>query len=149
MTVRIVDLCPECASGDLDLSPDAFEQIAELQLGRVDISWHFVPCDVPGGLTYVVKDGSNEWWLALQVRNHRHPISTLEVQEAGSGDWVSFERQDYNYFVGQSGSGFQLPLSVRVTDVGGNVVEDRDVIAQISDFAESSGSSQLPLECGG
>ena len=149
VTVRIVDRCPECASGDLDLSPDAFAELSELSAGRIDISWRFVPCDVPNHLNYVVKDGSNQWWLALQVREHRHPISSLEVQEAGSSEWVSFERQDYNYWVGQSGAGFQLPLSVRVTDVGGNTVEDRDVITVISDFAESSGGSQLPLECGG
>ncbi|KAG9286284.1 hypothetical protein G9A89_014270 [Geosiphon pyriformis] len=40
-TVTIVDLCPECAFGSLDLSPAAFNQIADPSAGRVPISWIF------------------------------------------------------------------------------------------------------------
>ncbi|HLE51108.1 MAG TPA: expansin EXLX1 family cellulose-binding protein, partial [Anaerolineales bacterium] len=39
VTVRIVDLCPECQAGHLDLSREAFAQIAELPQGRVPITW--------------------------------------------------------------------------------------------------------------
>lgn len=42
--VRIVDLCPGCALGGLDLSKQAFEAIAALSAGRVKITWHAVPC---------------------------------------------------------------------------------------------------------
>jgi expansin (peptidoglycan-binding protein) len=42
--VRIVDLCPGCAFGGLDLSRQAFEAIASLSAGRVKITWHVVPC---------------------------------------------------------------------------------------------------------
>jgi expansin (peptidoglycan-binding protein) len=42
--VRIVDLCPGCAFGGLDLSQQAFEAIAALSAGRVKITWHVVPC---------------------------------------------------------------------------------------------------------
>lgn len=42
--VRIVDLCPGCAFGGLDLSKQAFGAIAALSAGRVKITWHFVPC---------------------------------------------------------------------------------------------------------
>ena len=42
--VRIVDLCPGCAFGGLDLSKQAFAAIAALSAGRVKITWHFVPC---------------------------------------------------------------------------------------------------------
>ena len=42
--VRIVDLCPGCAFGGLDLSQQAFEAIASLSAGRVKITWHFIPC---------------------------------------------------------------------------------------------------------
>lgn len=44
VTVRIVDLCPGCSSGDLDLSMTAFKSIAQLSDGRVAIDWSFVPC---------------------------------------------------------------------------------------------------------
>ena len=42
--VRIVDLCPGCARGDLDLSQQAFTAIAALSAGRVKITWHVVAC---------------------------------------------------------------------------------------------------------
>jgi expansin (peptidoglycan-binding protein) len=42
--VRIVDLCPGCAYGGLDLSEEAFGAIAALSAGRVKITWHFEPC---------------------------------------------------------------------------------------------------------
>ncbi|CAG8486873.1 1255_t:CDS:2 [Ambispora gerdemannii] len=41
VTVTIVDLCPECLFGSLDLSPAAFNQIADQSAGRVPISWEF------------------------------------------------------------------------------------------------------------
>lgn len=44
VTVKIVDLCPGCKRGDLDLSETAFQKIAKLSAGRVKISWHYVPC---------------------------------------------------------------------------------------------------------
>lgn len=44
VVVRIVDKCPGCKEGDLDLSMTAFSKIANLSDGRIDISWHFTPC---------------------------------------------------------------------------------------------------------
>ncbi|WP_162795178.1 RlpA-like double-psi beta-barrel domain-containing protein [Nonomuraea lactucae] len=37
--VTIVDKCPSCKTDDLDLSPAAFRQIADLNAGRVRIQW--------------------------------------------------------------------------------------------------------------
>lgn len=37
--VKIVDMCPGCAAGDLDLSPAAFNAIADPAQGRVGITW--------------------------------------------------------------------------------------------------------------
>jgi expansin (peptidoglycan-binding protein) len=44
VVVRILDLCPGCKPGGLDLSETAFKQIADLSAGRVPITWHFVSC---------------------------------------------------------------------------------------------------------
>ena len=66
VTVRVVDQCPGCAKGDLDLSREAFEKIAPLSAGRVDITWHPVACPVDGPVAYHFKDGSNEFWTAIQ-----------------------------------------------------------------------------------
>ncbi|PRP89267.1 hypothetical protein PROFUN_02141 [Planoprotostelium fungivorum] len=39
VTVKIQDKCPPCKSGDLDLSPSAFDRIADRSQGRVHITW--------------------------------------------------------------------------------------------------------------
>jgi expansin len=44
VVVRIVDKCPGCSFGDVDLSQTAFGKIAKLSAGRIDIEWHFVMC---------------------------------------------------------------------------------------------------------
>lgn len=44
VVVRIVDKCPGCSFGDVDLSQTAFGRIAKLSAGRIDIKWHFVAC---------------------------------------------------------------------------------------------------------
>jgi expansin (peptidoglycan-binding protein) len=123
--VRIVDRCPECPQGDIDLSPEAFAHIADLSAGRVAISWQYIECPVQGSLIYHFKDGSNPWWTAVQMRNHRHAIASLAYLDAGGG-FVDVARLDYNYFVADSGMG-PGPYTFRVTDVLGNVVEDSGI----------------------
>ena len=103
VTVRIVDRCPECNMGDIDLSPQAFSKLADTALGRVPITWKYVACDVTGPLVYHFKEGSNEWWTAVQIRSSRYAIAGLEVQK--DGEYVSVGRVDYNYFVADAGMG--------------------------------------------
>lgn len=38
-TAKIVDLCPGCAAGDIDVSPAVFEKLSPLSAGRVDVTW--------------------------------------------------------------------------------------------------------------
>ena len=120
--IRIVDRCPECPDGHLDLSPQAFEQIAELHLGRIDITWQFVACNVSGPVTYKYKDGSNEWWTAVQVRNHRLPITAFEWSKDGN-EWHQAVRTDYNYFLAEGGFGDES-VQVRITAIDGQVLAD-------------------------
>lgn len=125
VTVRIVDRCPECPQGDIDLSPEAFEQIAALELGRVDISWGYVPCEVSGPIVYHFKEGANPYWLAVQIRNHRTPIATVEALDE-TGAFVPLARADYNFFLKEDGLG-DGPYTFRVTDTLGEVLEDTGV----------------------
>ncbi|QRV88758.1 hypothetical protein RhiJN_16776 [Ceratobasidium sp. AG-Ba] len=41
-TATIVDSCPGCAAGDLDLSPAAFKKMAPLDDGVMPVDWDFV-----------------------------------------------------------------------------------------------------------
>jgi expansin (peptidoglycan-binding protein) len=124
ITIRIVDLCPECPAGNIDLSPDAFGQIAPLSAGRVPITWNYVPCEVSGPVVYHFKEGSNQWWTAVQVRNHRNRVAKLEYLVGGTYQEVA--RTDYNFFVQPSGMG-PGPYVFRVTDVYGHVLDDSSI----------------------
>ncbi|MEZ4447486.1 MAG: expansin EXLX1 family cellulose-binding protein [Polyangiaceae bacterium] len=139
VTVRIVDRCPECPAGDIDLSPDAFSQIAELSAGHVPITWRPVPCDVTGPVTYHFKDGSNPYWTAVQMRNIRHAIASFEVDKGNGFEKIG--RVDYNYFVDESGMG-EGPFTFRVTDVLGH--ELVDTMIPLLDDADAPGQAQFP-----
>jgi expansin len=135
VVVRVVDQCPGCKHGDLDLSREAFAMIAPLSAGRVPITWHEVACNVTGPIAYHFKDGSSAFWTALQVRNHRYPVASLEV----NGRFVS--RVSYNYFVAPDGLG-PGPYAVRVTDTRAHVLEDADIA--LGDKVTRTGAAQFP-----
>jgi expansin (peptidoglycan-binding protein) len=144
VTVRIVDRCPECKPGDIDLSPQAFEELAALQKGRVPITWRYVACPVQGNLVYHFKDGSNPWWTAVQIRNHRFPIAKVAYRTK-DGSFKDIERLEYNYFVEPSGMG-DGPYTFRVTDTRGNVIEDSGI--PLKDNGDVASKAQFP-GCGG
>jgi expansin (peptidoglycan-binding protein) len=142
--IRVVDLCPECPQGNIDLSPQAFGAIAEMDLGRVPINWSYNECAVQGPIVYRFKEGANQWWTAVQIRNHRNAIATLEYRDA-NGNWVSVGRTDYNYFVEDSGMG-PGPYAFRVTDVYGNQLVDEGI--GFVEAGEVPGAGQFP-SCAG
>jgi expansin (peptidoglycan-binding protein) len=139
VVVRVVDRCPECKAGDLDLSPEAFAMLAPLSAGRVPIRWHEVACEVAGPIAYRFKEGSSQYWTAIQVRNHRYPIAQLEARDA-AGAWHAIARASYNYFVAAGGLGVG-PYALRVTDERGHVVEDDAV--PLGDATVVAGGAQL------
>ena len=122
VTVRVVDRCPECPTGHLDLSKQAFAKIAKLEQGKVSITYQSVACNVSGNLAYHFKDGSSKYWVAIQVRNHPVPIAKLEYKKGSS--FVPMKRENYNYFVEAAGVGDISSLVLRVTAADGNTVED-------------------------
>lgn len=140
VVVRIVDQCPGCAHGDLDLSEEAFAMISPLSAGRVAITWHEVACDVSGPIAYHFKDGANEYWTAVQIRNHRYPIASVEAKVGDA--WQGISRVEYNYFVETEGLG-PGPYALRVTDTRGHVVEDPAI--ELGDDVTRTGAEQFPL----
>lgn len=123
VTVMIVDQCPECKPGDIDLSAEAFALLAEPSAGRIPISWTLLSPALDGPVAYQYKEGSSQWWCGIQVRDHRNPVRALEVLVDGS--WQSLPRQPYNYFVSADGSG--CGSTIRVTDIYGNQVTDSGI----------------------
>jgi expansin (peptidoglycan-binding protein) len=120
--VRIVDECPDCMPGRLDLHPGAFAKLAPTSEGRVAISWTFVACDVIGPVKYKYKDGSSQYWTAVQVLNSRYPITKFESSADGS-TWSDTVRKEYNYFLNDRGFGVGM-VHVRITAESGEMLED-------------------------
>ncbi|ADU06985.1 Rare lipoprotein A [Micromonospora sp. L5] len=116
--VLVMDQCPECAPGHLDLSPEAFARIADPVQGVVKVSYRAVVNPrLSGPLTFRMKEGSSQWWFAVLVGDHGNPLRSVEVRQNGS--WRAAQRQDYNYWLIASGAG-PGPYEIRVTDVYGH-----------------------------
>ena len=141
---RVVDQCLECKPGDIDLSPMAFDLMAEHALGRVKINWHYISCQSMGPVIYHFKDGSNAFWTAVQMRNHRYAVKSF-AYKAKDGSFKDVPRLDYNYFVDAGGMG-PGPYTFRVTDVYNHVIEDTGI--PLKDNADAPGANQFP-ECTG
>ncbi|MDG4767491.1 expansin EXLX1 family cellulose-binding protein [Solwaraspora sp. WMMD406] len=118
-TVRVVvmDQCPECATGHIDLSREAFARIADPVQGIVPVSYRAVVDPPTGPLAFRIKEGASQWWFAVRVTNHGNPLASVEAR-TGSG-WRELVRHDYNYWLADDGLG-PGPYTLRVTDVAGN-----------------------------
>ncbi|WP_346776024.1 expansin EXLX1 family cellulose-binding protein [Micromonospora sp. HNM0581] len=118
--VMVLDKCPECAPGHLDLSRDAFARIADPVRGVVDVSYRSV-ADPPlsGPLTFRIKEGASQWWFAVLVAGHGNPLRAVEVRQGSSGPWREAARESYNYWLIDSGAG-PGPYQIRVTDTRGH-----------------------------
>lgn len=137
--VRVVDVCIDCGKGDLDLGEKAFALLADTTRGKIPIRWSIVGCPERGVITYHVKEGSNPWWTAVQIRNSRFPVSRIERRKS-DGTFELVQRTSYNYFVGEHwGPG---PFTFRVTDTLGRALIDTGIgLLPGSDIA---GKGQFP-----
>lgn len=140
VTVKIVDMCPTCSAGDLDLSPAAFAAIAEPIDGVADINWEFVPCETAGNIQLHYKEGSSAYWTAVQIRNHRYPIASAEYLD-DSGQYQPLNREQYNFFIHWSGLG-EPPYTFRFKDFNGQEIIQRDVGLLLDTAID--GSAQFP-----
>ena len=140
--VRIVDKCPDtgCVVGHLDLSREAFARIDDIPLGFVPITWQIVSPEMNGPIRFEFKE-KNQWWTAVQVRNHRNPIAKFEYR-LSNGTFKQVARTDYNYFVEASGMG-PGPYTFRVTDILGNVIVSSNIPLS-NPGVEINGSGQFP-----
>jgi expansin (peptidoglycan-binding protein) len=143
ITVRIVDRCPECPVGNIDLSKEAFAKIDDTIRGRVPVTWWYVESPVTGPIQYRVKTGSNAWWIGIQILNHRTPIVKLEALYNGA--WVNIPRTNYNYFVYASGLG-PGPFTLRVTDFYGQQLVDANI--PLSPDVKISGQANFSSHAG-
>ena len=132
--VTVVDQCPECATGHIDLGTGAFAAIADPVAGIVPVSYaRVVNPALTGPLTIRVKEGSSQYWLAVLVLNTGNPLTSVEVGTSAGG-WLRLQRQSYNYWQAASGAGAG-PLTLRITD-------DQGHQRTVTGIAVTAGSTQ-------
>jgi expansin (peptidoglycan-binding protein) len=148
--VMIVDQCPtssnpKCKAGHIDLSEAAFLQIGTTQEGYLGtgnggavgtISWHYIPCPEAGGVSFIVKSGSNQYWAQILVEGHATPVASLSV------GGQSATRESYNYWQVGNGNIGPGPYQVSVTDVDGNTI---DATIDLSPGAVQQTTEQFPV----
>ncbi|KAH6656295.1 RlpA-like double-psi beta-barrel-protein domain-containing protein-containing protein [Truncatella angustata] len=124
--VMVVDKCPECETGHLDLFQDAFAKLGSISAGKIATSYAPVACGITSSLVLHNKSGTSKYWFSMQVVNHNQPVSKLEVSTDGGSTWQATTRQDYNFFEKSSGFGTDT-VAVRVTGSNGKTVVVKNV----------------------
>ncbi|WP_309252037.1 expansin EXLX1 family cellulose-binding protein, partial [Lonsdalea populi] len=141
-TVYVTDIYPEGGDCALDLSFNAFKKIGDLQDGIINISWQLVEAPVTGNVIYRIKEGSNPYWAAVQVRNAKYPIIAMQYMK--NNNWVSAPKMSYNHFILEN-LGNQT-TKIRFTDIKGRQL--RDVLPQMPESTSQAymvvGNVQLP-----
>jgi expansin len=112
---EVIDQCPPCQAGHIDLSETAFAKLAPLAAGLIHVTYRLIADPArPGPVSLRVKEGSSAYWLALLPINTGNPVVSVEVHSAARG-WQELVRADYNYWIAASGMGAG-PFTVRITD---------------------------------
>ncbi|MFL5343809.1 MAG: expansin EXLX1 family cellulose-binding protein [Hyalangium sp.] len=119
--VRIVDSCSGCSTAELGVTPQVFDAVGAGDQLKTAVKWRYITCPVQGPVRYRFKEGSSQYWVAVQVLNHRRPIQKMEWNKNGA--WVEIQRQPYNYFVEPAGMP-PGPVQVRVTSEDGQTLVD-------------------------
>ncbi|WAR00651.1 hypothetical protein MAR_025023 [Mya arenaria] len=127
-TAYVKDLCPEClavsfcgmsAAGSVDLAEDGD--------GRWGVSIRAVQCPSSGPIEYALQ-GSNDWYIKLQVRNEIIPATTVEMFQPKSGIWVPLARTADGFWTFPASGGvdkpIQRPIQLRLTSPTGQTVTD-------------------------
>ncbi len=140
ITAMIVDECPECDQGHLDLFQDAFAELGALSAGIIATSYAFVPCGIASPLVLHSKPGTSAYYFALQVVNANEGIAALDVSTDGGATWQPTSRADYNFFEQPAGFGTDT-VDVRLTSTAGDTVVVSGVRA--SSGAQTTASSNF------
>ena len=119
VTAEVIDQCPPCQAGHVDLSEQAFARIAPLAAGLVHVTYRTVADPpLPGPLSMLVKDGSSAYWLALLPIGAGNPVTSVRVSSASHGA-QELSRASYGYWLAPSGMGAG-PFTVAITDSEGH-----------------------------
>ncbi|GMF31337.1 unnamed protein product [Phytophthora fragariaefolia] len=139
VVVQILDRCPECKHGDLDLSPSVFKTLTGSDPSRYTIKWKFVDCPVTGNVNYCLKGGSNNFWTAIQPTNVATGIKSLQI----NGKATTMLDGAYYYLLDGSGKASTDLSKVTVSLMDVNGVSMKDTVS-LSAGSCTKGTKQFP-----
>ncbi|KAK7093758.1 hypothetical protein V1264_007452 [Littorina saxatilis] len=136
--VYVQDLCPSCKAGDMDL-------MAVNGDGRWDIRIKAVQCPVRNTFIQYWLQGSNAWYIKLQVRNTRVPCKEVHVQ-ARTGQWKELNLTRDGHWAGSARLNLGGDVAVRLTSINGAVLDD--IIPRLENHVVMEGKLrvQFPLD---
>jgi len=110
--VKVIDSCPPCEDGHIDLSRTAFGKLADHDTGIIQLSYRVASNPSVPSLSFKLKDDASQFFFSMLVDNPGNALSVVEV----NGRRLS--RTNDNHWVANSGLG-SGPFTVKLTDVAG------------------------------
>lgn len=142
--VEVTDECPACKGDDLDLSDQAFAEIADPKDGRVEVSWKVINCAVEGDIQLDLQ-GSDANYVKLRLTNTRTALASVSVQAANASTPIDARRTADNFWTFKGTAPYDFPLTVRATDVAGNEVTLS--APKLMNDTRMNGGAQFPISC--
>ena len=129
--VRVLDRCPECKHGDLDLSDKAYRELTGQGPGREQITWALIPCDISiagypalveaeSNIKFKFKCGSSQWWMQVQIFNTVYPVASVEMKV--NGQYLFMSREEHNFWSKPNADIGPGPYTFRVTLADSTVI---------------------------
>jgi expansin (peptidoglycan-binding protein) len=140
--VQVVDQCPSCPAGKIDLSRAAFARIGDVGAGIIKITYGAVrDPELPGPLKVKAKGGKGYSSLSVVLDNHGNRLSAVELQ-AGAA-WTPLRHNTDNTWTGPSG--LAGPITLRVSDTSGHQVTLEGVALGASAFQQTGTLMYAPV----
>jgi len=154
VVLKIVDECPECKFGDIDMTTAVFPQLAQMKDGRIKIKWQYVPCSEMTDIKVFFDAGSSPYYFKAQFRDFLYPLAKVEYKKQ-DGSYDTLHREVYNYFVRQGGIDEDKakagPYTFRLTPLVGHPIEIINVPLQTEQpFSTGQQFDSIPCpDCAG
>jgi expansin (peptidoglycan-binding protein) len=129
--VQVVDLCPGCPAGKVDLGKGAFSKIGALSAGIIPVTYATVRDPQVGPLQVKLKGGTAYSALTAIVNNHGNPLSTVELQTPAG--YAAMRRGEDNTWTAPSGA-VPAPVTLRIADAYGHQAEVTGLALGRNDF---------------
>ncbi|MER7006974.1 expansin EXLX1 family cellulose-binding protein [Dactylosporangium sp. NPDC000555] len=111
--VQVVDMCPGCPAGKVDLGKGAFARIGALSAGIIPVTYATVRDPEVGPLRVKVSGGTARSSLSVVVDNHGNPLSTVELQTPSG--FAALRHGEDNTWTGSFGA-LSDPVTLRISD---------------------------------